>query len=458
MMKLKPLAVGLLCALPALAQAQILTLRESVKLALDNNPEISAADQRIAQAQAALKAAQNARLPQVNAELNVINSDDALNVFGMKLQERQATFADFGAADFNPANPNVLSVKPSQLNNPGEWTHYNAKLQLLIPIWNGGKISGFQNQAKAYTEAAQFGKGAVRQFLTYSVFRAYDAVHTARAYIEVAQKALEAADSYVKTTRNMVKQGIVVKSELLRALVNRSEAQLALEQAQNQEQLALDALRALLALDMAEDIDVADRVGIDLPSEDVVELVAMALAQNPKLQALRKQYEGALAAVSVAEADKYPHVNAMAEKDYHSDHFGTQADSYTLALQAKWKLTDFGVTEATVNRSRAKASEQAAKLRSEESQVRLKVIQAWRNYQVAKKKIETTRLNARQAEEANRLVLKRYKAGVATITELLASQAQLDKARADHVAAIYDANVRKAELRFLTGTMTPDQL
>jgi len=458
MMRLKPLVMGLLCGLPVLAQAQILTFQESVKRALANNPEISAADQRIAQAEAALKAARNARLPQVNAELNVVNSDDALNVFGMKLQARQASFADFGFADFDSTNPNILSVEPKQLNHPGDWTHYNAKLQLLIPIWNGGKISGFQNQAKAYTEAAQYGKGAVRQFLAYSVFRAYDAVHTARAYIEVAQKALAAADSYVKTTRNMVKQGMVVKSELLRALVNRSEAQLALEQAQNQEQLALDGLRALLALDMAEEIDVADRVGIELPTEEMVELVSLAMAQNPKLKALRKQYEATLAGVTVAEADKYPHLNAMAEKNYHSDHFGLQADSYMVALQAKWKLTDFGVTDATVARTRAQAAELSAKLHAEQNQVRLQVIQAWRNYQVAKKKIETTRLNARQAEEANRLVLKRYKAGVATITELLASQAQLDKARADHVAAIYDANVRKAALRFLTGTMTLDQL
>jgi outer membrane protein TolC len=137
--------------------------------------------------------------------------------------------------------------------------------------------------------------------------------------------------------------------------------------------------------------------------------------------------------------------------------FSLRPDSYAMP-ELLLDGTDFGVTDATVARIRAKASTQAAQLQSEENQVRLKVIQAWRNYQVAKKKIETTRLNATQAEEANRLVLKRYKAGVATITELLASQAQLDKARADHVAAIYEANVQKALLRFLTGTMKPEQL
>lgn len=455
-MRMKQIAAGILLSVPLWAQAGILTFKQSVMQALENNPEMAAADGRIAQAEAALKAANHARLPQVNTELNVVNSDDALNVFGMKLQERQATFNDFGANEFTGSG--ALGVAPKNLNHPGEWTHYNAKVQLLIPIWNGGKISGYQDQAAALAQAARYGKNAVKQFLTYSVFRAYDAVHTARAYIDVAQKALEAADSYVKTTKNMVEQGIVVKSELLRALVNRSEAQLALDQAQNQEQLALDALRTLLAMDMGEAIEVGDRVMVSLPSEDVVELVSMALTQNPKLAALRKQYESNLAEVKVAKAEQYPHVNALAEKGFNADHFGTQADSYTVALQAKWKLTDFGVTQATVARMRAKANTQAAKLQSEENQVRLQVIQAWRNYLVARKKIATTRLNEQQAEEANRLVLKRYTAGVATITELLASQAQLDKARADHVAAIYEANLQKAKIRFLTGTMTLDQL
>ncbi len=457
-MRIRQIAAGILLSVPIWAQAGILTFEQSVQQALQNNPEITAADGNIAQAEAALKAAKGARLPQINTEFNVINSDDALNVFGMKLQERQATFNDFGANEFNPANPNVLSVAPKNLNYPGEWTHYNAKVQLLIPIWNGGKIAGYQDQAKAMAQAARYGKNAVKQFLTYNVFRAYDAVHTARAYIEVAQKALVAAESYVKTTKNMVEQGIVVKSELLRALVNRSEAQLALDRAKNQEQLALDALRTLLAMEMGEAIEVGKRVDISLPGEDVVALVSMALAQNPKLAALRQQYESNLAEVKVAQAERYPHINALAEKNFNSDHFGFQADSYTLALQAKWKLADFGITQATVARMRAKANTQAAKLQSEENQVRLQVIQAWRNYQVANKKITTTRLNEEQAAEANRLVLKRYKAGVATITELLASQAQLNKARADHVAAIYEANLQKAKIRFLTGAMTLDQL
>ncbi|SIO09216.1 Outer membrane protein TolC [Sulfurivirga caldicuralii] len=453
-MKLRPLVAAVALSLPLWAQAEVLSLKACVQQALQNNPEIAAADGQIQQAAAALKAAKRSRLPQINLELNVINSNDALNVFGMKLQERRATFNDFGANEFT--GPSALGVKPKNLNQPGDWTHYNGKLQLLIPIWNGGKISGFQDQAGALMEAAQYGKEAVRQFLAYNVFRAYDAVHTARAYIEVSKKALKAAESYVKTTRNLVEEGVVVKAELLRAEVHRSEAALALETAQNQEQLALAALRTLLALDESHELDVAQRVKLELPSEDVAEMVSMALSDNPKLKAMRKQYEADLAEVKIARADKYPHLNMLAEENAYSDHAGLGEYAYTVAAQAKWKLTDFGVTDAAVSRMRAKASTRMSKLASAENQTRLEVIQAWRKLKIANRRILTTDLNQRQAQEANRLIRKRYEAGISTITELLASQAQLDKARADHVAAIYDANIQKAKLRLLTGTMTPD--
>ncbi len=453
-MKIRPLLAAMALSMPLWAHAEVMSLKACVQQALQHNPEIAAADGQIQQAAAAFKAAKHSRLPQINLELNVINSNGALNVFGMKLQERRATFNDFGANEFT--GPSALDVKPKNLNQPGAWTHYNGKLQVLIPIWNGGKITGYENQAGALMAAARYGKEAVRQFLAYNVFRAYDAVHTARAYIEVSEKALEAADSYVKTTRNLVEQGVLVKAELLRAEVHRSEAALALETARNQEQLAIAALRTLLALDESHELDVGPRVKLDLPSEDIAEMVSMALSDNPKLKAMRKQYEADLAEVSIARADKYPHLNMLAEENAYSDHAGLDEYAYTVAAQAKWKLTDFGVTDATVSRMRAKAATRLSKLASAENQTRLEVIQAWRKLKVANRKILTTQLSESQAEEANRLIRKRYEAGISTITELLASQAQLDKARADHVAAIYEANVQKAKLHLLTGTMTPD--
>ncbi|MPQ96307.1 TolC family protein, partial [Thioclava sp. JE_KL1] len=130
-----------------------------------------------------------------------------------------------------------------------------------------------QEQAKAMIQAAQHGDEAVKQMLTYNVYQAYEGVHTAKSFVQVAEQAVKAAQSYVETTKNMVEQGIVVKSELLSANVHLSQAMTALEKAQTQEQIAKDNLRMLMNIDDHSPLTVGPRVDLTVPSKDLQKLL-----------------------------------------------------------------------------------------------------------------------------------------------------------------------------------------
>lgn len=458
-MKVKPLVVALLGALPMFVspvQAETLDFKGCVNATLNNNPNMAVSDARIAQAEHALQAAKASRMPQIIASVTAARSDNALNVFGMKLQQRQASLGDFGfdnnvAAQFGAGN---YGTEPHDLNYPGSHNDLNTRLEIRLPVWNGGKISAYQDQAKAMVLAAKQGDAATQQYLIFNVYQAYEGVHTARAYIAVAKKALEAADAYVKTTQNLVEQGVVVRSELLNAKVHRAEAMTALEKAKSQEQIALDSLKMLMNRQDMTSLDVGERIAMTLPYEEVDELVDVALENNPELAAMEKQTVSKQAAVRAEKAALYPSFNVMARNDWNSDSLSLGESAYTVAGVAEWKLTDFGVTSNTVDRVQAAANEQKAKLQSKRNEVRLKVLTAWRNLKVAQKQQNMNRVAVAQAEEAQRLIMKRYKNGVSTMTEVLATQAQLDKARADLVKSDYEVNVQRAQLRLLTGTMS----
>ncbi len=465
-LQLKSLAMAMAFAFPVVGEAAKVGAETTyefntcVETTLNQNPEMSVSAARIKQAESALNEASNSRLPQITASLTASNSDNALNVFGMKLQQRQAALADFG---FDNTTANAFATgdyahQPDALNNPDAHTDFNTRIEMLIPVYNGGKISSYQNQAKAMIKAAQNGDAAVKQFLTFNVYQAYEAVHTARAFIEVSEKAVLAADSYVKTTSNLVKEGILVRSELLSAKVNQSNARMALEKAKNQEAIALESLRMLMALDQSAAFDIGDRKDIDLPAGNVDELISMALSNNPELEAQRNQVSSSFAAVDASKAALYPSFNLMARHDWNDDELGFESGSYTVAGVVSWKITDFGVTTSAVDKANAAAKVKESELRSKENQLRLEVMTSWNKLDIADKQVRVNELAAEQAEEAQRLVLKRYKNGVATITEVLAGQALLDKARAEVVSATYDRNVQAAKLRLNTGTMTLAQL
>lgn len=440
------------------ASAQTLDFKSCVNAALNQNPEMQVSQSRLRQAEYALEESNASRYPQITASMTASQSDNALNVFGMKLAQRQASFGDFGFSDFNSTDPNILSVEPDDLNHPGSHTDLNTRLEVLIPVWNGGRVSSYQNQAKAMIKAAQHGDKAVQQYLTYNVYQAYEGVHTARAYVNVASQAVLAAEAYVKTTQNMVEQGIVVRSELLSAEVHLSEAKTALEKAKTQEMIAKDNLKMLMAMEPAETFDVGPRVDVSLPSNNLDELTTMASTSNPALEASREETVSARAAVDASRADNYPSFNVMARGDINDEGLEFSSTSYTVAGVLSWKLTDFGVTSSRIGRAQAEANQKAAALRSKENQTRLQVLTAWRTLSVSQKQVASHQLAVKQAEEAQRLILKRYKSGVSTMTEVLASQARLDKARADLVNSQFETNIQKAKLRLATGLMSVDQL
>ncbi|MDP1923597.1 MAG: TolC family protein [Thiobacillus sp.] len=447
-----------LLTLATAAQAETLDFAQAVQRALTQNPDIVVAGTQIRQAQATVRQSEGARMPKLTASLNVTRTDDALNAFGIKLSQRNATFNDFGAAEFNPANPSVLSVAPQDLNHPGWVNNFNTRLEAQLPLYSGGMIEGYAEQAKAHLRAARQGDVMARQQVIFDVLRAYEGVHAARAYRDVATQGRLAAENHVKTVNSLFKGGVAVKSDLLTAQVHLEDVKVQQTQAENAVQQALDQLHLLLGMPLAAPLDVAGSVEVPPLEGKLADHQDDALRSNPGLAVLRGQLDAAQAAVKVARAGKYPQAGLMARFDTNDPNPGFEAHSYTVGGQLSWQLFDGGVNNAAIQRAQASRDELAARLNKAENGVAYQVVDAWRRADEAQRRVAARELAVSQAEEAQRIVGKRYAGGVTTITELLAGQAQLDKTRADLVAARYELKVQRANARLATGRLQPDLL
>jgi len=452
------LLIGLL---PGLALAETLELRQAIETALGQNPELGIAKAQIEQAEAALRQAEGNRLPRVNLSLTAVRTNDALSAFGLKLGQRQATFDDFGAGDFLNAmttGGNPLPIAPGKLNEPDAVTNFNPRVELLVPVYNGGMVKAYVDTARAYVRAAQSGDRHARQQLIKHVIMAYQGVHTARAYIKVAREAELAASEYVRITENLHKQGMAVKSDVLSAKVNLEDVRVRLAEAKNAEAAALDQLHLLLGKPLDAPLDVGAPILPGLLAGSDAELRARARANHPGLQALRHQVDAAAAQVNVARAGKKPQFNVMTKYDWNADSPGFEAGSYTLAGVLSWAAFDGGTSKAGIDRAEAQRAELLAKLRQSEDGVGYQVTEAKRKALEAEARIAARKVAVEQASEAQRLVRKRYENGVGTLIELLAAQAQLDKARADLIAADYELAVNRAELKRSAGVLAAEQL
>lgn len=433
--------VTALTLMSAAALAETLDFRQCVETALAQNPDLSISRSQIDQAEAGLRQAEGGRLPRLNLSLTATHTNDPLNAFGLKLgQER------IGADDFVPAT----------LNDPNSIDNLNTRVELLWPVYTGGQVQSQVAQAQAQVRAAQSGDLAARQQLIRQVLMAYQGVHTARAYVSVAEESRSAAEEYARITERMHRQGLAVKSDVLSARVHLEDARVRLAEARNGVASALDRLRLLLGKSLDDALDVGAPVMPGMPDGSDADLRRQAIANHDGLRALRNQMEAAGAQVQAARAGHRPQVNVLLRQDWNDENVGLDASSYTVAGVLSWTLFDGGATRAGVDRAEAGRMELAARVRQAEDGVSLQVSEARRKSLEAEARIQARELAAEQAEEARRLVSKRYENGVANLVELLAAQAQLDKARADLVGARQDLASQRAELLRVVGMLRAD--
>lgn len=431
------------------AQAEKLDLRQCIAQALAQNPSLMASASRIEQAQAAIDRSKSSYLPKISTSITASRSNDPLNVFGMKLMQQNATFNDLGLAEYTGSG----QVAPQKLNKPGDYSNINTRIQAEMPIYTGGQIDAYVRQAQGFLAAAQAGDVAARQQLMFMVFQAYEGVNTAGAFVEVAEQGVKAAQSFVKTAENLTNQGVMVKSELLTAKVHLANVEVQRAQAQNQRAVALEQLKVLMGMALDTPLTLAQGRAIADIAVDVTSAKQRALANNPQLRALRMQTESSGAAVDAAKSAYLPTVGVMARQDWNDTSVALNHSSYTIAGVMNWTITDFGATRASVDMARSSQAELAAQLRQQEQELSFKVSEAYKKMTEAKQRAQSLAINVEQADEAQRLVRQRHEGGVATITEVLVSETQLLKAKADLISARHEVSTQSALVRLLMGEL-----
>ena len=444
------LLMGVSVSLPVAA----LDFNQCLDLALKQNPQMLLAHARQAEAKGAVSAARGHLLPRLVASFSASQSNNALTVFGMKLSQRQATFSDFGANQFNP---DALGVAPTGLNQPGSYHNFGTRVQLEIPIWTGGATWGRLDQARAMLEAAQSGDVMARQKLIFAVLQAYDRVIAANAGMAVADKARRAAASYVKTSRSLLTHGVLVKSDLLSAEVYLEKAEMAVESAHNAQANALDNLAMLVGWPVGQALTVGEPVQPILPAAPLASLQSDALTRNAGIVALRHKVRAAQGGIRVARAAYLPHINAMANQEWNGSTPGNAAPSYTIGGEVTWNALDFA-RGGGMDRARAEREQAVAALQEAQDKLRLRVAQVWRSAREAALRVKMRALAVRQMEEAQRLVRLRYENGIETVTGLLRGQAELDQARADLVSAHYAEAVERGALLLAIGKLNPQEI
>jgi len=276
--------------------------------------------------------------------------------------------------------------------------------------------------------------------------------------VRVVEESLKRVESHLRDVQNLRDAGFLAPNDVLSVEARRSRERVLLIDARNARDVAdADLRRATgLASDvMVELVPVTDATRDALPA--VPDLVAEARAKRTDRQALQLRIDALGDRGAAAAAGQKPTVAVVGGADYARPNpriFPRAAawnTSFDVGVNVAWNMWDGG-------RVRADMAEVAANRRAAEQRLAefdraldFDIRQRRLDLESARAAIEAATDGVTSATEAHRVVTERFKAGLATNTEVMDAQVALMQAHLDRTRATTVAHLARARLERALG-------
>jgi outer membrane protein TolC len=425
----------------------VLTLREAIESARKQNLDIQMLDARVEQARQLTWKAWSVYLPQINAGLQV-----ARNQYEVSFDLPAGYYVrDTGTPQGPPAggtvpgDPTTFIVYPSAVAStvvqPLVQTQGQVKLsQALVAPQAWFLIS---NAYKA-EKVIDYNIMQARRDILFAVAQLYYGVASLQELSAVQERQVVLTKERERDARVRFEAGTGTKVGLLRAEIDRAQAEEDLKRAQ------IDYRRAKLALatalDRPDDFDIVFPTSPPQPKGNDLEQQALAL--RPDVKAAAENLELAQGQRTQLYMQYLPTIGAFGAYNYTSTStFTPNAFSWQVGIGLTWTLLDGGLREASIREATAKIVEADANKRLTD----LKAVERVKQSQLDLEAAVANRAKAKErtglAQENARLVDVAYKAGAATYLESTDSVQTLRQAEVGLVAE--SLNVDLATLKLL---------
>lgn len=333
-------------------------------------------------------------------------------------------------------------------------------------LYAGGGIRADIAAANLNREAAILELKTVVNAALLDVKIRFYAALLAREKIKVQEQNLQLLQSQLKDVTNRFEAGTVSDFERLRAKVTLANAKPPLITARNDFRLAVEELHQVLGYTVGDQESVEQPpilVGIFAFEEQRPELTAAlesARVRRPELQRMAKLVAAAEAGVQTARAGYYPSLAVTAGGELRkgaSEQFADSLKGLRAGAQAQWTRNERATT-GRVQQSESQVEQARLAAAAAELAVQVEVRQAVASLEQAVELAAATQKSVAQAEEAMRIAMVRFGAGMSPQLDVLRAQVELTAARTNQLQAHFERSVASARLRKAMGLTEIDYM
>ncbi len=342
----KKILVLMFTALLLNASDEVLTLDKALGILKSQNLEIKASSLEIKATKAELETVSGMKWGKLDFIQDFANSDDAGNVFGFKLTSREATFNDFGFADFGKI---TNDTPPEDLNNPDARNFFQTKLKYELPIFTGFQITSYSNIMKSMTKMKNLEHKQVIDEKIYQLRKSFYDMALLRESTKHLNTILANINTLENMTQEMIAVGYAKKVDLLEVQAKKGNVTRLVTQMESNQKLLYHYISFLLNQDVTSiETPLLDMDAPTINNDDV-------LHSNLDIQRASTGLEIRKNMIDVSESSYYPMIGAFAEVATADNSFlGDASDhmAYTIGARLTWNIFNGGIDSAKVEKSR----------------------------------------------------------------------------------------------------------
>jgi len=302
-----------------------------------------------------------------------------------------------------------------------------------------------------------YGLVSARNDLVLTVKEAYYNVIKTKMLVGVSENAMQRGEEQLKIAQSRYDLGSASLSDVLKAKVLRSNAQIELISAQNNYSIAKANLNYAMGIDVTEQIEIDEKypqTALDITYDKALN---EALSQNPAYRQLSFNLSATKAQQWIARTSFLPSIgfnvsHSTSVKELNNLFDFKKIDSgFSFGVGLSFNVfNNLGDTYNLVSANKA-VNTAEENLINQKNSVALQVQQAYLNLQMNKEAFRVSEEAVTSAQEDLNIVKEKYNLGAATMLDILDAEVSFKQAQVNQVQAHFNYNIAASSLENVMG-------
>jgi outer membrane protein TolC len=420
-----------------LAQKNVLTLEDAIKIALENSNQVKLSQLEILKSDEKLVEARSALIPRISA----------LGSYSRYLKKPVLFLPP--DSPFGRLTGGVIEI--------GFDNSYLSAISVQMPLFSWNIYAGIRSALKGKSLAEQAYKSVTLKTIA-DVKKAFYGALLARENYKITKMRVDLAQDNLKNVEKMYRQGIASEYDYISAQVQYQNLLPLLIQAENNLELAKNALKLVLGIDVKEDIEIEGEMKVDsLIGVDYATSLKDLYEKNPDLKQAELQVELSREIVSLEVSGHLPSLFLTGNLQYQAQANDFNFNQYRwirttfIGLQIQIPIFNGFGTQARVDQAQASFQQAIERLNFTKQALENELKNTIYRIEQSGRRIESQKRAVELAELGYKIARKRFESGVGTQLEVSNAEVNLAQARLNYLQAIYDYLIAMSDLEKLTG-------